>query len=38
MIGNNKSELELMVGFIAEKIAGSNEKSNLTDEVTHWIR
>jgi DNA-binding NtrC family response regulator len=35
---HHKKELELMVGFIAEKIAGSKEKENLTTEVTTWIK
>ena len=38
MIENNKSELEIMVGFIAEKIAGPLEKAHLTEEVVNWIR
>lgn len=36
MLGNKK-ELELLVSFIAERIAGSQEKKTLADEVTNWI-
>ena len=38
MLQEKKKELDLLVGFIAERIAGTEEKKNLTEEVTHWIR
>ncbi len=36
MLGN-KTELELLVSFIAERVAGPHEKKELTTEVTCWI-
>lgn len=36
MLGNKK-ELELLVSFVAERIAGPQEKKTLTEEVTTWI-
>lgn len=36
MLGSKK-EIELLVKFIAERIAGPQEKKSLTDEVTTWI-
>ena len=36
MLGTKK-ELELLVSFIAQRIAGSQEKKTLTAEVTTWI-
>ena len=37
MLGTNK-ELELLVSFISERIAGRDEKKELTKEVTDWIK
>ena len=38
MVNADSSELDLLVGFIAEKIAGPDEKDQLCEEVTQWIR
>ncbi|MCZ6674587.1 MAG: sigma-54 factor interaction domain-containing protein, partial [Verrucomicrobia bacterium] len=38
MLHGNRYELDLLVSFVAEKIAGPMERDNLTGEVTAWIR
>jgi transcriptional regulator with GAF, ATPase, and Fis domain len=37
MLNGNKQELKTLVSFIAEKIAGPEERNQLTEEVVNWI-
>jgi DNA-binding NtrC family response regulator len=38
ILKEDKKELDLIVEYIAGKVAGEDEKENLTSEVTTWIR
>ena len=38
MLSQKGRELEILVGFIAEKLAGPEEREQLTNEVLEWIR